>query len=214
MTPESRRFTTQGMRHISLPTSLGALLGLAAATSPSVALAHTGAGDHGFAGGALHPLTGLDHLCAMIAIGLWAAQVGGSARRWIPLSFLGVFAVGGAIGMAGVRVPLVEPSIAASVVVIGLLIAAGARLPLAASAALAGCFALVHGHAHGHEAIAAMGATTELLAYGAGFMLAAAGLLAAGVAAGELLQRSRATNALRLAGAAVAACGLYLFAAI
>jgi urease accessory protein len=203
------------MRRNNLPTVTGTLLGLAAAASPSIALAHAGAGGaHGFSGGALHPLTGLDHVCAMIAIGLWAAQVGGRARQLIPLSFLSVFAVGSALGMAGTPWPLVEPSIAASVVVIGLLLAAGAGMPLAASAALAGCFALVHGHAHGAEAMATMGPTAGLLAYGLGFTVAASCLLAVGVGAGSSLRRGRAASALRWAGAAVAGCGLYLCAAL
>jgi urease accessory protein len=203
------------MRRTNLPTTLGALLGLAATAWPSIAMAHTGGvRAHGLAGGALHPLTGLDHLCAMIAIGLWAAQVGGRAVRLIPLSFLGVFAVGSALGVAGAPLPLVEPSIAASVVVLGLLIAARARLPLPVSAALAGCFAVVHGHAHGSEAMGAMGPTVELLAYWVGFTAAATMLIAVGSAAGSSLQRRISPSVPRCAGAGIAACGLYLLAVL
>ena len=133
--------------------------------TPSLALAHPGHGPAtGLANGLAHPLTGMDHLCAMIAVGLWAAQRGGKALWAVPLTFVSMMTLGAIIGMGGHPLPFVEQGIAASVLILGILIAAAIRLPVAASAILVGLFALFHGYAHGAE----MPGTASGLLYGFG----------------------------------------------
>ena len=102
---------------------------------PLPALAHTGQGPGGFVSGVMHPLTGTDHLMAMLAVGLWAASLGGRAVWTLPLAFVAALAAGGLAGAAGLQVPLVEPMILASVVVFGVASAMVLRLPLAAALA-------------------------------------------------------------------------------
>lgn len=157
--------------------------------------------------GFLHPLSGADHLCAMIAVGLWSAM---TARRvWLaPLSFAAVLLVGALLGLARLPLPAVEPMIAASLLVLGLLVAARARLPEGVGAAIAAVFALFHGHAHGYELPEAASAA----AYIAGFMVATLALHGAGIAAGVALRRAHAWWP-RIAGLGVAAYGLALLAA-
>jgi urease accessory protein len=177
---------------------------------PTLAHAHVGVGStNGFFHGAAHPFSGLDHLCAMMAVGLWAAQRGGRALWVVPLSFVSVMIVGGVLGAAGVALPFVEQGIVASVLLLGVLAAAAVRLPLAASAILVGWFALFHGHAHGTE----MPVTASGLAYGAGFVMATAALHAAGLALGIGMQRLASSGWVRAAGGAIACCGLYLLMA-
>ncbi len=183
------------------------LVWTAALSAPMLAHAHTGV-DHaaGIAPGFVHPLGGLDHLLAMIAVGLWAAQMGGRARWVVPMAFVSLMAAGGALGMGGVHPPFVEPGIVGSVLVLGVLIASAARLPLAASAAIVGLFAIFHGSAHGAE----MPASAPGLTYAAGFLAATALLHATGIGFGVLFQRLADGRAVRIAGAAIAACALYL----
>jgi urease accessory protein len=174
---------------------------------PTFAQAHVGVGStHGFVHGIAHPFSGLDHLCAMMAVGLWAAQRGGRALWAVPLSFLSVMVVGAALGMAGVTIPFVEQGIVASVLLLGVLVAAAVRLPVAASAILVGLFALFHGHAHGTE----MPVTASGFAYGAGFLVATTLLHTAGIGLGMTLQRVANSTWVRAAGGAIAFCGLYL----
>src|SRR5690349_20741292 len=117
---------------------------------PSIASAHPGHDSaQGFFAGATHPLTGLDHLCAILAVGIWAAQRGGRGVWLVPVSFTLMMLLGGMLAMSGVRLPLVEPGIAASLIVLGLLVATATLLSLAASAGIVGVFAVVHGYAHG-----------------------------------------------------------------
>jgi urease accessory protein len=182
----------------------------AVALAPVPAFAHVGVGPtSGFGNGLLHPLTGIDHLAAMVAVGLWAAQQGKRAVWAVPLAFVATMALGGALGMAGLALPYVEQGIAASVLVLGVLIAAAARLPLAAGMLLVAVFALFHGHAHGAE----MPSTASGLAYGAGFVAATALLHACGVGLGLTLKKLERPAALRFAGAAVALCGVGLLLA-
>jgi urease accessory protein len=171
--------------------------------------AHTlGAHGAGFASGLAHPFLGLDHVLAMVAVGLWAAQLGGRAVWAVPAVFVAVMLAGGALGMTGVALGPVELGIAASVVVLGALVTFGVRLPLAAAMALAGAFALFHGHAHGTELPEAASA----LGYACGFVIATALLHAAGIAAGLTLGRGGARPYLRLSGAAIAAAGVLIIA--
>src|SRR5581483_4853903 len=140
---------------------------------------------HGFA----HPLSGLDHLLAMVAVGLYAALLGGRALWLVPASFVTMMTVGGAIGMAGIALPYTEVAIALSVVVLGLALALRIGVPTLAAMALVGAFAVFHGYAHGVE----MPAAASSYAFAAGFVLATTLLhgvgLALGVAAGRLADR-------------------------
>jgi urease accessory protein len=182
---------------------------LAASLAAGVAEAHTlGAPGAGFAQGFVHPLGGLDHLLAMIAVGLWASQLGGRALWAVPAAFVAMMAGGAVAGWAGVAVPGVEPAIALSLLVLGLVVTTATRLPVALGAALVGVFALFHGHAHGAELPQAASA----LAYGGGFVAATALLHGIGLAIG-LAARERFTLAMRLGGAGIAAAGVLLMIA-
>src|SRR5579863_3698485 len=128
-----------------------AILSLCVLAFVGSAAAHPVPGAAGLTAGFAHPLSGLDHVLAMVAVGLWAAQLGGRALWLVPASFVGFMTLGGALGMAGVHLPMVEAGILASVLILGILIAAAAQLPLAASVAVTGLFAIFHGHAHGTE---------------------------------------------------------------
>jgi urease accessory protein len=177
---------------------------------PSLAYAHIGGGQSGgIVHGLVHPVTGVDHVAAMVAVGLWAAQRGGRAVWVVPLSFMAAMSVGGLIGALGISLPFVEPGIAASVFVFGLLVAAAARAPLMASSILVGLFALCHGHAHGSE----MPETASGLGYGVGFLLSTGVLHACGIGLGLLAQRMATPHFVRYVGGATAAFGMYLLIA-
>lgn len=165
-----------------MKTSTRALVAAAALfLLPSAGSAHTGiGGTSGFAHGFVHPLTGLDHILAMVMVGILAWQLGGRALWLVPATFVVVMALGGAAGAAGIGLPLVEIGIALSVVVLGAMVALGIQPPVAGAMAIAGVFAIFHGHAHGAEMPADVGG----LGYAMGFMLATAVLHAAGIAAG------------------------------
>ncbi len=179
-----------------------AFAALAATTAP--AFAHLDPQAHGsLLAGFTHPLAGLDHLLAMVAVGLWAAQAGGRARLLVPAAFVTTMAAGFALAVSGVGLPFVEPAILASVVALGLLVAMAVRLDLALSAAVVGVFALFHGHAHGAE-LGAAGAA----AFGLGFAVATALLHAAGIGLG--LAVARLPLATRLLGGLTAGTGLAL----
>jgi urease accessory protein len=175
---------------------------------PSLAQAHPGGAGHahGFTNGLGHPLTGLDHICAMVAVGLWAAQRGGRALWLVPLTFVSVMIIGGIPGMGGINVPYVEQGIAASVLVLGIFIAAAIHLPLAASMVIVGLFALFHGYAHGAE----MPGNSSGLAYGIGFVVATANLHLSGIGLGIASKKSASLQMVRYLGGAIAACGVYL----
>jgi urease accessory protein len=174
---------------------------------PALAHAHVGAAPaHGFFHGLQHPLFGLDHLLAMAAVGLWAAQLGGRAVWAVPASFLGVMTLGGLAGMSGWNLPLVETGILLSVLLLGILITFSVRVPVWAGAALVGMFALFHGHAHGAE----MPADVSGWLYAAGFLAATAVLQAAGLGTGIALKNFRWAPALRIAGAVVLLGGVTL----
>jgi urease accessory protein len=142
----------------------------------------------------------------MIAVGLWAAQRGGRARWAVPLAFVSVMTLGALAGNGGLAVPFAEQGIAASVLILGILIAAAVRLPLAASMMLVGVFALFHGYAHGAE----MPASASGLTYGMGFVAATAALHLFGIGLGMTAQKFATEKTLRYAGGAIAGCGLYL----
>ena len=126
---------------------------LAAALAATSASAHLGAGStDSLASGFQHPFLGLDHICAMVAVGLWAATKGGRALYVWPAAFVLAMLVGGAMGLAHLPLPFVEPGILASLIVLGLLVASAANLPLPVGVAVIVTFAILHGHAHGSEA--------------------------------------------------------------
>jgi len=166
------------------------------------ASAHTGGHTvTGFASGLAHPLSGLDHLLAMVAIGLWAAQQGGRALWAIPAAFVGAMGVGGGLALSGVSLPHVETGIAASVLVLGLLIATRRQWAAPVGMAIAAGFALFHGYAHGLE----MPQAASPALYALGFVLATNFLHGVGIA-GSLIGR----YAMQAAGAAIAASGLMM----
>jgi urease accessory protein len=177
--------------------------------SSSSALAHTGT-EHAlsFAAGFWHPLTGLDHMLAMVAVGLWAGLNGGRALWAWPVAFVCMMLLGGALGFSGVALPMVEAGILASVVILGLLVLAAVRLPTAAGALLIAAFALLHGHAHGAELPGSAAAVT----YMAGFAIATALLHALGIGMVRLAGTNGGRIAVRGTGALVAIAGIALAA--
>jgi urease accessory protein len=190
------------------------LLALVLALTPSLALAHVGVGEtSGVAHGFMHPISGTDHILAMVAVGLFAAHLGGRALWLVPLSFVAMMAFGGVLGMAGIGLAYVEVAIGLSVVVLGIIVAARVNPPVAIAMALVGFFAVFHGHAHGAE----MPETASGLAYGVGFILATALLHASGLGVGILIgkagQRSSRTIS-QIAGGAMALAGVAMLGAI
>ncbi|NGY03144.1 HupE/UreJ family protein [Solimonas terrae] len=183
-------------------TSLAALILL---TTALPALAHPGhdGASAGFVAGFLHPLLGLDHLLAMTVVGVWAAQLGGRATWLVPCSFVALMAIGGLAATQGYVPPHVEAGIAASLLVLGLLVALRRRLPMPAAMGLVALFALFHGAAHGQE----LPSLANPGLYAIGFVTTTASLHVAGIALGRVSQRGAGTLA-RVAGALTAAAGL------
>ncbi len=175
-----------------------------------VAFAHPGHGGHtgSFTDGIAHPLFGLDHLLAMIAVGVWAYQLGGRAKWLVPASFVSIMVVAGAMGMAGVALPMVEGGIALSLLVIGLLIAFSVSVSPVAGGVIVALFAVFHGYAHGAE----MPAMASPWLYGAGFIIATAVLHAVGLLLAKCVDKKGLI--VRLAGVAVAATGAWMMSAI
>lgn len=185
-----------------------AALTAAAVLAPSLAFAHPGHGDAvGFVAGAAHPVGGLDHVLAMVMVGVFAWQLGARALWLVPAAFVAVMALGGGLGMAGLEVPFVETGIALSIVTLGALVAFGVKAPVAAAMALVGVFATFHGYAHGAE----MPETAGGFAYAAGFLAATAAAHAAGLGFGWAVGRlteSRGPAVTRLAGGFAGVAGL------
>jgi urease accessory protein len=177
---------------------------------PGAALAHSGHGDAaGFTHGFMHPLGGLDHVLAMVAVGLYAALLGGRALWLVPATFVAVMALGGAAGVAGYALPYTEIGIALSVVVLGVAVALRVSLPTLAAVALVGVFAVFHGHAHGAE----MPQDLSGYEYAAGFLAATALLHGAGIAVGLGIGKLSELGGRRVAqaaGGAVALAGVVL----
>jgi len=169
------------------------------------ALAHPGHLELGFAAGLFHPFSGLDHMLAMTAVGLFAAIKGGRAMIVWPLGFVCAMLVGYGCGVAYPGLSIAEPAILASVITLGVLVATLARAPFAAGLGLIAVFGLAHGYAHGSEAPAGGG-----LSFPLGFALSTALLHAAGLAVGALGLRIRRPEVVRALGAAVAVGGVAL----
>lgn len=187
------------------------MLCIAVVTCPVLqAQAHTDAVTaQGWLAGVRHPVTGIDHLLAMVAVGIWGAALGAPLVWMLPLAFPLLMVAGGILGIAGVPLPLVEPGIALSVLLLGLAILAQWRAPVVLAVVLVGFFGVLHGHAHGTE----LPDATSPAAYSAGFVLSTGLLHLAGIAIGELRRWRHGIAVLRAAGAALAATGTWLLVA-
>ena len=187
-----------------------AIAAFASLATAAPAFAHIDPLAHGsFAAGLSHPLLGLDHILAMVAVGLWAALLGGRAIWMVPTAFVGTMLAGFGVALAGLGLPFVEPVIAASVVVIGLLALVALQVPTVVGMIMVGFFAFFHGYAHGGE-LGGAGA----LAFCVGFALSTAFLHALGVAVGLCMGRLAGGGAgrwaTRIAGGLAALGGLWL----
>lgn len=190
-----------------LPLSAAALAFLPTlAFVPTLAFAHAGVGHSAsFWHGIAHPFSGADHLLAMLAVGLWAVQMGSRALWVLPCAFVALMLAGGVLGIANIPLPYVEEGILLSVLILGALIAGAFRFSLAVSALVVGMFAIFHGYAHGAEVPVATG----VIGYSTGFVAATSMLHAVGIAGGLLLQRLEMANLTRFAGALIAFGGVY-----
>ncbi|TSA52380.1 MAG: urease accessory protein UreJ [Nitrosomonadaceae bacterium] len=182
-------------------------IALSAVTFCSIADAHPGH-TNGAMAGIIHPFLGLDHLLAMLAVGVWAAQLGGRARWLVPVSFVTLMALAGGIGMVGIVMPMIESGIATSVLLLGLLIAFSIKVTPAAGACIVSFFAVFHGYAHGVE----MPQFVTPWQYGSGFVLSTAALHGFGLLLGRSLHRRGLW--LRATGTLVAVSGTWMVAAI
>ena len=183
-------------------------------TASSAAFAHPGHDVSGLAAGLMHPFSGLDHLLAMVAVGLWAAQgktgKNGKRKVWLlPATFMTMLAVGAGIATQWQSLPLVEAGIATSVLALGLLIALAMQLPVSLSIAVTGMFGLLHGYAHGLE----LPASAAPMAYALGFLAATASLHLGGIALGVATRKHYALLA-KMLGVAIAASGAYLLVSV
>lgn len=196
-------FGDNTMRFDALKISVAALV----AATPALVIAHPGH-EHttSLMTGFLHPLGGLDHLLAMLAIGLWAASLGGRAQWVVPLAFVGTMLIGGGLTMAGVQVPFIEQGIVLSVILMGALLVGIARFPVAACASIAALFAVFHGAAHGLE----MPLNTVGAEYAFGFAAATCLLHMIGLGMGVLIKRYQTPMVTRTAGAIIAAMGVFI----
>jgi urease accessory protein len=185
---------------------------LVATVWPSLVLAHTEEGRaEGLLAGLHHPVSGLDHVLAMVSVGLWGAQLGAPAVWLLPVTFPMVMAFGGMLGLMGVPLPGVEVGVALSGVLLGLAVLAEWRPPLWAAAAIVGFFAVFHGHAHGTE----LPAGASGLLYSIGFVVATGTLHAVGIGVGVIHRWGWGRAVLRIAGGLVAAAAaVFLWRAV
>jgi len=185
---------------------------LALAIAPAAVLAHEEAGQAaGFLTGLAHPISGLDHVLAMVAVGLWGAVLGAPAIWVLPVAFPMVMSLGGVLGLLGIPLPGVELGIAVSAIVLGVMVLAEARPPLWLAAAIVAFFAVFHGHAHGRE----LPEGTSALLYSLGFVVATGLLHAVGILLGVAHRWTLGRHVVRIAGGGVAlAGGFFLWRAI
>ena len=197
------------MKRRVVPSNCSALrraASLVLAVVPVAALAHEEAGQAaGFLAGLAHPVSGLDHVLAMIAVGLWGAVLGPPAIWVLPVAFPLVMAVGGLMGLLGFPLPGVEVGIAVSAIVLGTMVLAEVRPPLWLAAAMVAFFAVFHGHAHGRE----LPPGTSALLYSLGFVVATGVLHAVGILIGVAHRWAAGRQIVRVAGGAVALAGLF-----
>jgi urease accessory protein len=175
--------------------------------APAVALAHVGQGDvgGGFVAGVEHPIFGLDHVIAMVAVGMWGAQLGAPAIWVLPVTFPLVMAFGGVLGAIGVPIPGIEIGIAISAVVLGGMVAFAARPPLWVAAILVGIFAIFHGYAHGAE----LPESANAIAFSVGFVVATGLLHGLGILIGVIHRWPAGARVLQGGGGLVASGGVY-----
>ncbi|MCD9113864.1 HupE/UreJ family protein [Pseudomonas bijieensis] len=192
---------------MGLTRSIRLSLGAALCLLPVFAFAHPGHDESGLMAGVAHPLSGMDHLLAMFAVGLWAAQQAGKARLMLPLIFVAGMLLGGLLGFEGFAIAHLETGIAASVLAFGLLVAVAARPPVALALAITGLFGLAHGIAHGME----FPEMSSPAAYAVGFLIATSALHAAGFALARGLPM-RAAALVRALGLVSAGAGITLLA--
>jgi urease accessory protein len=190
------------MRHAAMPM-LAALL-LCVLVEP--AFAHTGTGAAtGFLSGFQHPITGPDHLVAMVAVGLWGAQLGIPAIWVLPITFPLVMALGGVVGISGFDLPFAEQVVGFSGVALGLAVATRAKPPLWTAGLLVGLFAIFHGYAHGKE----LPAAADPIGYGVGFVTATGLLHLCGILIGTLIRWPSGERLVRVCGAAIGCVGAF-----
>lgn len=160
----------------------------------------------GFGNGFLHPLLGWDHLCALLALGIWAAQLGGAARAALPGAALAAMSLGGILGLQKMPLPAVESGILTSLLLLGTVLAAGLRATLPGAIGLTALFGVFHGHAHGTE----LAVPSEAVGYAAGFLLTSSLLLGLGGGLGWLALRLRQPRLARWSGWATLTSGAVL----
>ena len=200
---------TESFRTMSLRLVPMILLSIAAVTVAQPAFAHGQvAVGGGLARGLLHPLTGMDHLIAMVAVGIWGAQLGAPAIWVLPITFPMVMALGGVLGVLQIPLPIPEVVIALSALVLGSAVAMRLRLPFAAAAVVVAVFAIFHGHAHGVE----LPSSADPLAYGVGFVVATGLLHLCGIMIGTLTRWPAGERLIQGLGAVIAALGCYFLA--
>jgi urease accessory protein len=198
MTANGRKMSQRKFSHFSV--AMAALL----VTQP--AFAHEQAGmSGGLVSGLLHPLTGIDHLIAMVAVGIWGAQLGPPAIWVLPVTFPLVMAFGGVLGILHIALPMPELAIALSAVILGAAVAMRLRLPFAAAAVVVAVFAIFHGHAHGAE----LPGSADPLAYGVGFVVATGLLHLCGIAIGTLTRWPAGERLIQGLGVVIALLGGY-----
>jgi urease accessory protein len=174
--------------------------------SPAESWAHVGSGEAGgFVTGLMHPISGMDHVLAMIAVGLWGAQLGPPAMWVLPVAFPMVMAFGGMLGLMGIPVPGIEIGIAVSAIVLGIMVLFETKPPLWVAAVIVAFFAIFHGHAHGTE----LPAGQSGMLYSVGFVMATGCLHGVGITIGLVHRWPVGQKILRAAGGAVAAAGCY-----
>lgn len=189
-------------RRISISFILAAVLALV--SLPAYAHVQDGLAG-GFVSGFLHPVFGPDHLIAMVAVGLWGAQLGNPAIWVLPITFPVVMAFGALLGILGIPIPFIEVGIATSAIVLGAMVATNTRPPFWVAAIIVGAFAVFHGHAHGTE----LPVSANALAYGLGFVIATGLLHLSGIAIGLLVYWPLGERAVRACGAVIAVLGGY-----
>ena len=175
--------------------------------SPALVFAHVGQGDvsGGFLAGLDHPVMGLDHVVAMVAVGIWGAQLPAPAIWVLPVTFPLVMSFGGVLGGLAVPIPGIEIGIAASAIVLGAMVAFAARPPLWVAAVIVGIFAIFHGYAHGAE----LPESVNAISYAMGFVVATGSLHALGILIGVINKWQAGAKCLRAGGVLIALCGIY-----
>jgi urease accessory protein len=197
-------------RRLVLPSAVRWAVFTYLLVSPALVLAHVGQGDvsGGFLAGLEHPVIGLDHVVAMVAVGIWGAQLRAPAIWVLPVTFPLVMSLGGVLGGFAVPIPGIEIGIAVSAIVLGTMVAFAARPPLWVAAVIVGIFAIFHGYAHGAE----LPESANAISYAIGFVMATGSLHALGILIGVINRWQAGAKILRAGGVLIALCGVYFLA--